>query len=160
MNEGWGHDCLIQGQLGPFATVGCDLRITNSRQMSVQQRSGPANPEQQTASGPDGHLDAEPQTPQPASLAPIARTDNQTIFIEYYKVKYRPLLPTKVYKAAAGPHELPGPDRDGYNDAIESLEIEPSIELESVPSTVPVCPCYCRDNHHLWTDHIFRRALR
>ncbi|KAJ3554116.1 hypothetical protein NM688_g3274 [Phlebia brevispora] len=134
------HGAMIRGQLGPVASVGCEVQITQSREMAARHHSGPVRPRA-----------ARPVVAAEGSRIPVptptvvdhAQENDQTVFIHYYKVKYRRLYPRvpKVIKAAAGPHRLPDPERRPESDGIPAGECDSEdddedddVEIEATPS--------------------------
>ncbi|KAJ3535821.1 hypothetical protein NM688_g6924 [Phlebia brevispora] len=115
-----GSSCSIQGQITPSATMGCNVSVTESKEMSVIYHSGP------------DRLGA-------FSTSMTAEAADQTIFIEFYKVRYRRFVAPKVLRAAAGPDHLPDPYEDTDNSSAASAsedDCDESLDLETVPSRV------------------------
>ncbi|KAJ3554389.1 hypothetical protein NM688_g3138 [Phlebia brevispora] len=125
-----GFACSVQGQITPSATIGCNVCVTESREMSVIYHSGPERIVPPSSS--------DPSIPSTSSTPPTEKAD-QTIFIEFYKVRYRKFVAPKAFKAAAGPHHLPDPYQDTEDAAPVSASdhsSDESLDLEMVPSRI------------------------
>ncbi|KAF7797630.1 hypothetical protein EIP86_008830 [Pleurotus ostreatoroseus] len=96
------HDCTIQGQIGSVGGIGCGLHITHSKGMTPIQRSGPKC------------VKGRSKAPVVSDGGVLASENDQTIFVQFYQVKYRRFLWPKTMRAAAGPDTLP--EADGEED--------------------------------------------
>ena len=133
------HDFSVGGQVGTVA--GARLQLTSERNESqtCQQRSGPHRQPIETSLSPpllnlpssSRHASNTLDTTTGGGVDNQPQPKDQCIFLRYYKIKYRKVLPRQI-KANADPSSL-GEDGDGGGGAAVL-----AFDIEAEPEFIPV----------------------
>ena len=122
IEKGQSHEITFNGQFGSLAQAGFSLAMTESTMMSVETRYGPCRRTE---------LSKSLQSSSTAGMELDTERDSrvQCVFLLFYKVKDRYILPKKII-ASASPHDLPEDD--------EALAGTSSVDIvsEHTPSEV------------------------
>lgn len=113
MEKGVDYELAFQGQFGPVAQAGAGFSYQNENHQSVTTREGPRH--------------------RLSEFKPGVEPKDQTIFIHYYKVKFRYILPMKVVasgkEGAADDENMP--DQDTSPQGVSSPQVE--VDVQHVP---------------------------
>ncbi|KAF7789085.1 hypothetical protein EIP86_000018 [Pleurotus ostreatoroseus] len=147
------HDVSFSGQGASFASAGFKWASSNQSSARFEHRIGPSDAPslRRLTSGRSGRSTiasgkavARPTTNELPEITAERKmgieaaidadnTDDQCVFLSYYKIKYR-IFSFKKITAAAGPAELPDGDDDNEGSPAVLMDTDPEIELVPSPT--------------------------